>query len=124
MSQPVGQWDSKIGHSLTRALPGVFSSWAGASRFPHSVPDNKSAVRGSTLIPQLESRLWYIPRVPAKEPKRDFKVGDKVRVNLHHGKIEDAVVRAVIEHTDGLKLQVDFGHEQTALIEEWQVVKE
>ena len=113
-----------MGHSLTRALPGVFSSWAGASRFPHSVPDNKSAVRGSTLIPQLESRLWYIPRVPAKEPKRDFKVGDKVRVNLHHGKIEDAVVRAVIEHTDGLKLQVDFGHEQTALIEEWQVVKE
>jgi len=42
----------------------------------------------------------------------------KIRVNLHHGKIEDAVVRAVIEHTDGLKLQVDFGHEQTALIEE------
>ena len=28
MSQPVGQWDSKMGHSLTRALPGVFSSWA------------------------------------------------------------------------------------------------
>jgi len=39
-------------------------------------------------------------------------------------RLEDAVVRAVIEHTDGLKLQVDFGHEQTALIEEWQVVKE
>ena len=62
--------------------------------------------------------------MPSKEPKREFKVGDKIRVNLHHGKIEDAVVRAVIEHTDGLKLQVDFGHEQTALIEEWQVVKE
>jgi hypothetical protein len=61
--------------------------------------------------------------VSAKEPKREFKVGDKIRVNLHHGKIEDAVVRAVIEHTDGLKLQVDFGHEQTALIEEWQVVE-
>jgi hypothetical protein len=35
----------------------------------------------------------------AQEPKREFKVGDKIRVNLHHGKIEDAVVRAVIEHT-------------------------
>jgi hypothetical protein len=35
--------------------------------------------------------------VPAKEPKREFKVGDKIRVNLHHGKIEDAVVRAVIQ---------------------------
>ena len=54
---------------------------------------------------------------------RQFKVGDKIRVNLHHGKIEDAVVRAVIEHTDGLKLQVDFGHEQTALIDMWQVVE-
>jgi len=31
-------------------------------------------------------------RLPAKEPKRDFKVGDKIRANLHHGKIEDAVV--------------------------------
>jgi len=39
--------------------------------------------------------------VPAKEPKREFKFGDKIRVNLHHGKIEDAIVRAVIEHTDG-----------------------
>jgi len=28
--------------------------------------------------------------VPAKDPKREFKVGDKIRVNLHHGKIEDA----------------------------------
>ena len=27
---------------------------------------------------------------------KQFQVGDKVRVNLHHGKIEDAVVHAVI----------------------------
>ena len=54
MSQPVG-------HIL---------QLGGASRFPHSVPDNKSAVRGSALIPQLESRLWYIPRVPAKPDDR------------------------------------------------------
>ena len=59
-----------------------------------------------------------------KEPKREFKVGDKIRVNLHHGKIEDAIVRAMIEHTDGLKLQVDFDHEQAALIEEWQIISE
>ena len=62
-------------------------------------------------------------RVPAKEPKRDFKVGDKIRVNLHHGKIEDAVVRAVIEDDDGTKLQVDIvGLDLTALIDTWQVV--
>ena len=60
-----------------------------------------------------------------KEPKREFKVGDKVRVNLHHGKIEDAVVRAVIQDDDGIKLQVDFvGLDLTALIDTKQVVKE
>ena len=31
---------------------------------------------------------------------REFKVGDKIRVNLHHGH-EDAVVRAVIQDDDG-----------------------
>ena len=38
--------------------------------------------------------------MPAKEPKREFKVGDKIRINLHHGRIEDAVVRAVIHDGD------------------------
>jgi hypothetical protein len=45
-------------------------------------------------------------------------------VNLHHGKIEDATIRAVITHSDGVKLQVDFGYEQTALIDAWQVVED
>ena len=61
--------------------------------------------------------------MPANEPKREFKVGDKVRVNLHHGKIEDAVVRAVMQHTDGINLQVDVvGFDLTALIDTQQVV--
>ena len=62
---------------------------------------------------------------PAKKPDdRQFKVGDKIRVNLHHGKIEDAVVRALIEHTDGTKLQVDVvGLDLTALIDTRQVVE-
>jgi hypothetical protein len=38
---------------------------------------------------------------------RQFKVGDKIRVNLHHGKIEDAFERAVIQHAEGTKLQMD-----------------
>jgi transcription antitermination factor NusG len=63
--------------------------------------------------------------VPSKEPKREFRVGDKIRVNLHHGKIEDAVIRAVIQDDDGTKLQVDVvGLDLTALIDRWQVVKE
>ena len=55
---------------------------------------------------------------------RQFKVGDKVRVNLH-GKIEDAIVRAVIQDDDGItKLQVDVaGLDLTALIDTWQVVE-
>jgi hypothetical protein len=58
------------------------------------------------------------------EPKREFRVGDKIRVNLHHGKIEDAVVRAVIEHINGTKLQVDVvGLDLTALIDTRQVVE-
>ena len=62
--------------------------------------------------------------MPAKEPKRDFKVGDKIRVNLHHGKIEDAVVRAVIRDEDLVKLQVDVvGLDLTALIDTRQVVE-
>jgi hypothetical protein len=63
-------------------------------------------------------------RVPAKEPKREFKVGDKICVNLHHGKIEDTVVRAVIQDDDGTKLQVDVvGLDLTALIDLRQVVE-
>jgi hypothetical protein len=59
-----------------------------------------------------------------KQPDRHFRAGDKIRVNLYHGKIEDAVVRAVIEHKDGLKLQIDFGNDQTALIDAGQVVRD
>ena len=55
--------------------------------------------------------------------KNEFKVGDHIQISLNN-QIMDAVIRAVIEHTDGLRLQVDFGHEQTALIDEWQVVKD
>jgi len=61
--------------------------------------------------------------VPAKksdEPK--YKVGDHIEISLNN-QIIDATIRAIVEQTDGLRLQVDFGNEQTALIHEWQVVK-
>jgi hypothetical protein len=65
----------------------------------------------------------YNHAVAAKEPNRVFKVGDKIRVNLHHGKIEDALVRAVIQDDDGITLQVDVvGLDLTALIDTRQVV--
>ena len=60
--------------------------------------------------------------MPAKKPDREFHVGDKIRVNLHRGKIEDAIVKAVIEDTDRTKLQVDVvGLDLTALIDTRQV---
>jgi hypothetical protein len=57
------------------------------------------------------------------EPERQFHVGQRIRINVHSGRIEDAIVKAIVEHTDGLRLQVDFGHEQTALIHLWQVTE-
>ncbi len=58
--------------------------------------------------------------MPGKQPK----VGDHIRVSMHAGRIIDAVIKAIIDKTDGLHYQVDFGNEQTALIREWQIVKE
>jgi hypothetical protein len=76
---------------------------------------------------QLALFQAYIPRVPTpkKPDDRQFKVGDRVRVNLHHGKIEDAVVKAVVQDDDGIiKLQVDvIGLDLTALIDTRQVAK-
>ena len=61
---------------------------------------------------------------PKKPDDRQFQVGDKVRVNLHHGNIEDAVVRAVIQDGNETKLQVDIvGLDLTALIDTRQVVE-
>ena len=55
---------------------------------------------------------------------KQFQVGDKIRANLLHGKIEDAVVRAVIHDDDGIKLHVDVvGLDLTALIDTRQVVE-
>ena len=96
----------------------------GASRFPHSAPDNKSLCAAPPSFLGSNPDHGTFLRVPTKDPKREFKVGDKIRVNLHHGKIEDAVVRAVIQHTDGLKRQVDVvGLDLTALIDTRQVVE-
>jgi hypothetical protein len=43
-----------------------------------------------------------------KRPTHPNKIGRR---------IEETTIKAVIEHTDGVRLQVDFGHDQTALVE-------
>jgi hypothetical protein len=54
----------------------------------------------------------------------NHKVGDKIRVSMHGGNIVDAVIKAVINKTDGPRYQDDFGFSQTALIREWQICEE
>ena len=51
----------------------------------------------------------------ASHSETDYAVGDRVKVNLHTGRIVDATVKGVIERTDGKRLQVDFGKDETAL---------
>jgi hypothetical protein len=52
-----------------------------------------------------------------------FAVGDRIKINLHTGRIVEATIKAVINRTDGPRLQVDFGKDETALIRSWQVVE-
>jgi hypothetical protein len=51
-----------------------------------------------------------------------YKVGDHLLVKLTAGRIVEATVEAVIETTNGVRLQVSFGDE-TARIYEWQIVE-
>lgn len=56
----------------------------------------------------------------------EYKIGQHVVVKLSGGRIGQATIRAVVEDMDGLRLQVDFGHkdDQTALVYEWQIMKD
>jgi hypothetical protein len=42
---------------------------------------------------------------------REHKVGDRVLVRLSAGRIVGATIKAVIETTDGVRLQMSFGDE-------------
>jgi hypothetical protein len=62
-------------------------------------------------------------RVPTRRPddEHEYKVGDRVSLTLHTGLIVEGVVRAIVERTDGVHLQVDYGKDETALVELWRV---
>ena len=57
------------------------------------------------------------------EQEASYAVGDRLKVNLHTGRIVEATIKAIIERTDGKRLQVDFGKDETALVHLWQVVE-
>jgi hypothetical protein len=54
---------------------------------------------------------------------RKHKVGDHVLVKLSGGRLVQATIKAIIDTTEGVRLQVSFGDE-TARIYEWQIVEE
>ena len=78
---------------------------------------------GYTLSCQTPPHQRTFSRVPApkKPDDRQFKVGDRVTVSLSAGRVVDGVVKAVINRTDGIRLQVDYGKDETALVYLWQV---
>ncbi len=40
---------------------------------------------------------------------KEYKVGDQLIVRLNYGRIVEAKIRAAIDSTEGVKLQVDYG---------------
>jgi hypothetical protein len=62
-------------------------------------------------------------KVSHSEQEASYAVGDRLKVNLHTGRIVEATIKAIIERTDGKRLQVDFGKDETALVHLWQVVE-
>ena len=61
-------------------------------------------------------------RVPAKPNEPKYKVGDRIQITLNN-KIVEATITAIVQRTDGLRLQVSYGRDLTAPIYEWQIVK-
>ena len=63
--------------------------------------------------------------MPARKKSDDghqFKVGHSVSLTLHTGRIVEGTVRAIVEKTDGVRLQVDYGKDETALVELWRLI--
>jgi hypothetical protein len=55
---------------------------------------------------------------------KEYKVGNPLIVMLDDGRIVEAKIRAVIEGHPSVRLQVDYGHDETVLIHEKQLKKE
>ena len=53
----------------------------------------------------------------------NYKVGDRIKAKLHDGRIVDATVRAVSQQDGETRLNIDYGHEETATIELGQIEK-
>jgi len=61
--------------------------------------------------------------MPKKDLSRKYRVGDRIQASISN-QIHDAVITAIVRTTSGINLHVAFGHDQVAIIHEWQVVPE
>jgi hypothetical protein len=63
----------------------------------------------ATGTKQPESgKFLSVPARKKRDDEQKFQVGDRVSVTLHPGLLVNAMVRTVIEKTDGTRLQVDI----------------
>jgi hypothetical protein len=60
--------------------------------------------------------------VPPIITERRFKVGEKITVKRSGGRLQEAVIKALVEKTHAVRYQVSSGNE-TALVYAWQVVE-
>ena len=56
----------------------------------------------------------------SEKGEKPYAVGDKVLVKLSGGKLVEGTVKAILDKTDGQRLQVSF-EQKTALLHLWQV---
>ena len=60
----------------------------------------------------------------AKKIPKEYKPSQPILVKLSGGRIVEARVNHLIQDRNGTKLQVDFGHDETALVELWPVLED
>lgn len=59
-------------------------------------------------------------RKKVAQTEKPYKVGDVVLVKLSGGRLVEGTVKAIVDKTDGQRLQVSFD-QRTALMHLWQV---
>jgi hypothetical protein len=61
-----------------------------------------------------------VAKKKVEKTEKPYAVGDKVLAKLSGGRLVEGVVRAIVEKSDGQRLQVSFD-QRTALLHLWQV---
>ena len=61
-----------------------------------------------------------MPKKKTEKVEKPYVVGDRVLVKLSGGRLVEGTVEAILDKTDGQRLQVSF-EQRTALLRLWQV---